>query len=470
MQKVIKPEQLLMTLKQQKKLTGLPLLDAYRKLTKIHAIRRWPMYDDRDDLDVLLLSLSEAERQELGFDKFPDDISSLQPAPPLSLPVYDVKVKAILCANDDGSGGASEPNAVTADHIRQVLEAANLIYQPAGIQFVYDLASDFIQENNTLLNLDFTVPDGLDYNQPESSPPLSDDQIRELAQPHEDERQRVSRQYCGYMVLLFCDGNMLVYDSDLSRWVISSRSYAFSGSNLEFVALPTGQGNIQGFGNLVAHETGHYFHQWHTHRAFHFADGWRLLVTVDELATLIRNAVDAGNVSVTDGLEMFDADISQVDDTPPDAGHRVFDTEYGSHGCGPEDSITIPVSFSDGSSHSYTLQPDRGNIMSYFKHCLNIPMHFSSAQIVNMRRTLETLNRQHLIKPILCTRLRHGLDRILGPLVYAWIIIIGALMITPDGIVCIACGPVLSVLLGIVSIVTGGLGYVRYRAWINTRL
>jgi hypothetical protein len=41
---------------------------------------------------------------------------------------------------------------------------------------------------------------------------------------------------------------------------------------------------------------------------------------------------------------------------------------------------------------------------------------------------------------------------------WAWIIIIGGLMITPGGIDCIRCGPVLNNILAIVSILAGIAG------------
>jgi hypothetical protein len=46
-----------------------------------------------------------------------------------------------------------------------------------------------------------------------------------------------------------------------------------------------------------------------------------------------------------------------------------------------------------------------------------------------------------------------------GVLAWAWVIIIGGLMITPGGIDCIACGPVLTKVIGVVSIVLGALGF-----------
>lgn len=45
-------------------------------------------------------------------------------------------------------------------------------------------------------------------------------------------------------------------------------------------------------------------------------------------------------------------------------------------------------------------------------------------------------------------------------LAWAWIIVIGGLMITPGGVTCIACGPALSKALGVISVLTGVAGLV----------
>jgi murein DD-endopeptidase MepM/ murein hydrolase activator NlpD len=47
-----------------------------------------------------------------------------------------------------------------------------------------------------------------------------------------------------------------------------------------------------------------------------------------------------------------------------------------------------------------------------------------------------------------------------GPLAWAWIIIVGGLMVTPGGVDCIACGPIGTVILGIISITIGVAGFV----------
>ena len=55
------------------------------------------------------------------------------------------------------------------------------------------------------------------------------------------------------------------------------------------------------------------------------------------------------------------------------------------------------------------------------------------------------------------------MSKYLGPITWAWLIIIGGLMITPDGIVCIACGVFFSKLIGVVSVVIGAAGFIANR-------
>ncbi|HXU46072.1 MAG TPA: hypothetical protein VN783_11145 [Thermoanaerobaculia bacterium] len=55
--------------------------------------------------------------------------------------------------------------------------------------------------------------------------------------------------------------------------------------------------------------------------------------------------------------------------------------------------------------------------------------------------------------------------KIIGPLTWAWVIIIGILMILPDGVVvCLACGLVFNKVLGVISIALGVAGFVTSRA------
>jgi hypothetical protein len=359
-------------------------------LPKVSAIHLPRGFDDSRDIDPLLLSLTDSERTDF---KLPLPVRRSEIPHPLSpspQPVHQVRVHAILCANDDGSGGAANSNAVDASYLKQLTDTTNIIYQSSGIQFIYNPNDDFERINNSLLNLDFTVPAGLNYNLPESQPPLTAAQVADLAKVHDDERQRIGRKHRHKMVLLFCDGNMLSYDKGQGRWTIISRTYAFSGTDGEFVALPTGKGDLQSFADLVAHETGHYFHQSHT-----FGEQPKV---VQDAASIVKNAVEQGTYSVADGLKVFDGD--GLADTAPDAGNDLFNSTYGPGGdCGPHDAVNIPVTFSSGVKKEYSLKPDRGNAMSYFKHCVNFNMHFSQQQIAGMRKSMEEENRWHLIHP-----------------------------------------------------------------------
>lgn len=53
--------------------------------------------------------------------------------------------------------------------------------------------------------------------------------------------------------------------------------------------------------------------------------------------------------------------------------------------------------------------------------------------------------------------------KLLGPLTWAWVIIIGGLMLTPRGIDCIACGPALTKVVAVISIVLGVAGFIVNR-------
>ena len=54
--------------------------------------------------------------------------------------------------------------------------------------------------------------------------------------------------------------------------------------------------------------------------------------------------------------------------------------------------------------------------------------------------------------------------KIVRYIAWAWIIIVGVLMITPRGIECIACGATLNLVLAVLSIVLGAVGiYSEFR-------
>lgn len=55
----------------------------------------------------------------------------------------------------------------------------------------------------------------------------------------------------------------------------------------------------------------------------------------------------------------------------------------------------------------------------------------------------------------------------ISPLTWAWVIILGGLMITPGGVTCIKCGPVLTQIMGVISILIGIVAFVANQRAIN---
>jgi len=233
MQKIIKPTELLKAIRIREDVSGQRLLSLFKALPKVSAIRLPRGFDDSEDLSVLLLALTDAERTELGLSE------TAKPSPPprhllVLPPITKFRVHAILCANDDGTGehpiqrgGCQLPHTL--------IDTTNVIYQSVGIQFVYDPITISRRVNSSLLNLDFTVPAGLNYNLPESQPPLTDAQIQELAKPHEDERQRVGREHCNKLVLFVLRREYAGLRQRPGIWTLIYRTYAFSGDQAEFV-------------------------------------------------------------------------------------------------------------------------------------------------------------------------------------------------------------------------------------------
>jgi hypothetical protein len=61
------------------------------------------------------------------------------------------------------------------------------------------------------------------------------------------------------------------------------------------------------------------------------------------------------------------------------------------------------------------------------------------------------------------------MNKLIIRLAWAWIIIIGGLMITPGGVQCIVCGPLLDKALGVISIALGVAGFVADPTRIRQR-
>jgi len=237
--------------------------------------------------------------------------------------------------------------------------------------------------------------------------------------------------YRGSLVVFFRYGTSVKWNKTTQRWVVGPATFAFSGSDQEFVAMNQGTELL-----LLAHESGHYFHLNHTqgdavtltddekakypdpqHVPADREGGGQLLGS--KLAEAIRVYVDDQGNPPELGLNVLDAD--GLADTAPDPGPQIFLYEY-ADACATQ-SINVDVNLKSG-TRSYTVDPDRGIIMSYFFRCPG-GKRYSDQEIDIIRRSLETvtfpegvLSRHHLVairepeRPIVVQFIRWLVERI----------------------------------------------------------
>ena len=307
-------------------------------------------------------------------------------------PKYRIRVQAIAIADDDGSHA---PN-ITASQIKTRLEAVNTIFASANIEFVFDEQEDFLTMKSTLHNRDFTVLE---------EPNVDGDKWDHLPEideaTHKEARNELAKQFVGRLVMIIHHREEIKKDEDENLWSIVFNGGGSSGGTQFYLEMSQGL-----TANDIAHELGHYLQLPHT-----FEKGFN---TVSDAATRIRKYVEDEGHEKKDGLDALDGDRAIILDTPADVASKIWQNE-GLNKCGSVSQITIPVEFSDGSEKDYTLEPDRGNIMSYFKGCPGTKT-FSPQQIRRMRDALELRLRHHLItvKPSFLHQIQRGGSELAG--------------------------------------------------------
>lgn len=185
--------------------------------------------------------------------------------------------------------------------------------------------------------------------------------------------------------MFFVYGDKLTFDDNAGHWTLAPRTGGSSGWAGRYVNMPKGNPEK----NLLAHEVGHYLHCMHP-----FVGG---VSSVSDAAAKIKEYVESNGLSKDRGLEALDGDRDFVLDTPADAKSSIF-VDEDLDKCGAVAHIDIPVMFSNNQQRTYTLAPDRLNVMSYFKDCHALGTHhLSSHQIRRLRNALEDGNRHELV-------------------------------------------------------------------------
>jgi hypothetical protein len=310
------------------------------------------------------------------------------PKLPARTPHYLIKVRAVLCADSDGA----HPATVTKTQVEQMLQVASKVYADAGLTLTL-AAIDSVADS--ALNQDVTVPPGLDLTT--EDPPMSDADWNASFVDHNLARDDWARAHRGQLVVFFRWGTKLMWDATKKVWYVDGASFAFSGSDQEFVAMGSGDANPLRF----AHESGHYFHLNHTfnglvaltkEEAAQYPD-WQhsqtdrdggAAILKAKLAEGIRKYVDDLGHPADEGLQVLNGD--GLADTAPDPAPPIYRYVYGDQcASGP---VTVDVNLASG-TRQYTVSAPLDLSMSYFYGCPG-PKRFTGSQIDIVRRSLET--------------------------------------------------------------------------------
>lgn len=272
-------------------------------------------------------------------------------------PVYHIRIHAIVTGT----------SRFTASDVQSLLDEVNKIYSSAGIQFIFNPATDIDVEVNPLLAKD-------DMNGPERT-------------------QRVL-SHRGKLVVFFRD---------------TGGGYSQPGS--EFAVMQ----QVSDFytSRLLAHELGHYFNLHHTFVLDRGVVQARSMLkdfiqqqpeaqnALVNRQTIPQHVLDRGNPYLYNILDGDSADKGvpfSVEDTPPSFhGYGPgADRTLGERQCEPNFTVPINVTFDNGQSHTYNIKPDQANIMGYYFSCESVPQRFSPGQVKIMRTALEQGSRRHL--------------------------------------------------------------------------
>lgn len=327
-----------------------------------------------------------------------------------------IKVRVIRLCNDDGS----DAGAPSLYYVNKGIEEANkVLYDNSGGNIVYHLdpetnlnecVHDSLANYDCHLNpdyfpgknqVDITAADLENLTEADLNQDGEYDKY-DIQHLCDTSKQGVRRKSIAYdhvgSLVVFVRGlearRRVKYDEELGHWIFAYPSGGYSSCAGNLVVMNSGY-----WGNLLAHETGHYLCNPHTFS--------RNPKDKDHAAEQIVAVIDKYNLDPTDKEKVliytFDGDHwSKVDflgdhrilDTPPDPRGGLWKSEFGNDLCLPEnDLVSVYVS---EHNQTYDLQPDRSLIMSYFKGCTALGQHFSPHQVERIELSLDN-HRQHLV-------------------------------------------------------------------------
>jgi hypothetical protein len=303
--------------------------------------------------------------------------------------IYRIRIHAIVAGpNPSPSGpGSTFTAGISSSDIKPMVETVNSYFKETGIQFEFDLTTDLEEIESVLINQDQPLDN--------SGKPLSQSvpQLPDGRPLHEQGEARIQlgERYQGKLVIIFRDfsGNTCFGPS-------------YSGNTLPFVIMD----KTRGVGGRMTHEIGHYLLLQHTfgYQPTTIQDAQLLITNEVESKDAAKAAIQANKPIpkeiIEQGLNVFDGDIGfGVTDTPPDPSDTLFGAalKSGLIKNGNLDPVPISVTFHNGQTHQYIIDPDRFNIMSYFDNPGN-SRRFTPSQTDIIRDALENGKRKHLVR------------------------------------------------------------------------
>ena len=187
--------------------------------------------------------------------------------------MYDIRIVAILTANDNGSQAATPSPAAIA----QSVALANEVYNPHGVNFLFDATTDVYRFNDDFLNRDCRRRDRGVYTDPTVEPGADPAFEGELMNQR---RNEVALRFPGRITIYFTAGSRYAWSETERRWVYGPRGYSWSNHLDEFVSMAAHAAGDE----LMAHELGHYLHISHTFG--------HTPATIADAAALIRKFVE----------------------------------------------------------------------------------------------------------------------------------------------------------------------------------
>jgi len=295
----------------------------------------------------------------------------------------DVRIHAVVTGSDGTTGAKTSTftTSFTMAKLEHLIEELRIIFARVGINVLFDPKADVTEIQNALLNEDVPF-----HNGKLVLPSKSVDDL--TGNPNVVAQRRFADNVSGSLVVYFRDFSHAKYSYPIGGGETKRDvPWHFSGSKHLYVRYSKSTES-----DRLAHEIGHYFHLWHTF-------GSAAPETLAEAACAILVAFLTGKSSKEDGALVFDGDRgSGVLDTPPDPRGALMALVNGGDPCGPVSSVDVPVDFPDGTARSYTLEPDRLNMMSYFLACADTTnTRLSKDQIERLMSSMDKGNRKRLL-------------------------------------------------------------------------